>query len=247
MATNFLPNNSTNKGHFIKDFSHPIWAARADKLQSLSGIMLGVFIVMHLHFESSILLGKEAFYHVVQFLEGGVFSESGHGYPLLTQIFSAFMLLVVIVHAVFALRRFPTQLGQWQALRKQMQFLPHEDTKIWFWQMVTGFGLFFMVPVHLFTMMLDPAIGPHLSAERVYYDNAWLLYVLLLPAVVVHAIFGLYRVCVKWGLVSQRFALLKLAKIIVAYLLVIGVASLIAYIVIGRSLELPIIPYVPMN
>lgn len=49
---------------------HP-WSARADKLQSATGLMLGCFLLLHMHFESSILLGKEAFYHVVQFLEGG--------------------------------------------------------------------------------------------------------------------------------------------------------------------------------
>jgi fumarate reductase subunit C len=110
---------------------------------------------------------------------------------------------------------------------------------------VTGFLLFFLVPVHLFTMIMNPEIGPHLSAERVYYDNVWILYILLLPAVVVHAVFGLYRVCVKWGLVQQRFALLKFAKVLLVYLMIIGIASLVAYIVIGRTLELPVIPFVP--
>ncbi|WP_167496068.1 MULTISPECIES: fumarate reductase cytochrome b subunit [Shewanella] len=227
-----------------KGFSNPIWASRADKLQSLSGVILGLFLLMHLHFESSILIGKEAFYQVGQILEGGIFSETGHGYPLITQIFSSIILLVVIIHAVFALRRFPTQIGQWRALRKQMRFLPHEDTKIWFWQMITGFLLFFLVPPHLFTMITNPEIGPHLSAERVYHFNAWILYVLLLPVVALHAVFGLYRVVVKWGLVEQRFALLKFAKVLLAYLMVLGVGSLLTYIAIGHSLSLPVVPYV---
>ena len=111
--------------------------------------------------------------------------------------------------------------------------------------MVSGFLLFFLVPVHLFTMITNPEIGPHLSAERVVYQNAWVLYVLLLPAVTIHAIFGLYRVSLKWGLITQRFALLKLAKVMLAYLMVLGVASLVAYIIIGRSLSLPVVPFVP--
>jgi fumarate reductase subunit C len=246
MADTPAPLKSKVTVQATKGFSHPIWAARADRLQSMTGVLLGLFLIMHLHFESSILLGKEAFYHVAQFLEGGIFSETGHGYPLLTQIFSGFMLIVVLIHAAFALRRFPTQIGQWRALRNQMRFLPHEDTKIWFWQMITGFLLFFLVPTHIFTMITNPEIGPHLSAERVYVQNVWILYILLLPAVVIHAVFGLYRVVVKWGLIEQRFALLKFAKVMLAYLMVIGLASLVAYIVIGRSLELPVVPYVPM-
>ncbi|WP_394130167.1 fumarate reductase cytochrome b subunit [Shewanella maritima] len=228
-----------------KGFSHPVWAARADRLQSATGVLLGLFIVAHLHFESSIMLGKDAFYHVVQFLEGGIFSESGHGFPILTQIFSVFLLVVVMIHAAFALRRFPTQINQWRQLRSQMQVVSHQDTKLWFWQMVTGFVLFFLVPVHLYTMIATPDIGPNLSAERVYHDNAWMLYVLLLPAVVFHAIVGLYRVAVKWGLVSNRFALLKFAKILIVYLMVLGIASLVTYIILGRALELPVVPYVP--
>ncbi|MFT6190474.1 MAG: fumarate reductase subunit C [Oleispira sp.] len=127
-----------------------------------------------------------------------------------------------------------------------MRFLPHEDTKIWFWQMITGFLLFFLVPTHLFTMITNPEIGPHLSAERVYHLNAWVLYILLLPVVAVHGVFGLYRVVVKWGLVEQRFAMLKFAKVLLAYLMVLGVASLLTYIFIGRSLALPVVPYVSM-
>jgi fumarate reductase subunit C len=246
MAANSLRTKADSGVNIAKGFANPLWAARADQLQSLSGVLLGLFLVMHLHFESSILLGKEAFYQVAQFLEGGVFSETGHGYPLLTQIFSGFMLLVVMIHAGFSLRRFPTQLGQWRALRNQMHFLPHEDTKIWFWQMISGFLLFFLVPAHLFTMISNPEIGPHLSAERVYHFNAWILYVLLLPVVAVHAVFGLYRVVVKWGLIEQRFALLKFAKVLLAYLMLLGMASLLAYILIGRSLALPVVPYVSM-
>lgn len=230
-----------------KGFFHPLWAARADRLQSATGILLGLFLLLHLHFESSILFGKHAFYLVAQFLEGGIFSETGHGYPLLTQIFSVFMALIVLLHAGFALRRFPTQIGQWRALRLQMQTIPHHDTKIWFWQMITGFVLFFLVPVHLFTMITNPEIGPHLSAERVVNQNVWLLYVLLLPAVVIHGVFGLYRVAVKWGFSSRRFALLKLAKVVLGYLMILGIASLLAYIVIGRSLELPVVPYSPSS
>ena len=240
-----ITTRSLNRRHQPQPIS--VGAARADQLQSLTGVLLGLFLVLHLHFESSILLGKEAFYRVAQLLEGGIFTETGHGYPLLTQIFSVFMLLLVIVHAGFALRRFPAQLGQWRALRQQMKLMPHQDTYLWFWQLITGFGLFFLVPAHLFTMITNPDIGPHLSAERVYHDSAVVLYILLLPMVVFHGVFGLYRVAIKWGLTTQRFALLKLAKVLALYLVVIGIASLVAYIVIGRSLALPVQPYVPLS
>jgi len=158
--------------------------------------MLGSFLLLHMHFESSILLGKEAFYRVVQLLEGGMFSSTGHGFPIVTKVFSVFMLLVVIVHAAVALRRFPAQLGQWRALRSHMGSINHKDTHAWFWQLISGFILFFLVPVHLFTMILNPEIGPHLSAERVYHNHACLLYALLRPAVGVTAMSGRYGLAV---------------------------------------------------
>ncbi len=221
------------------------WSARADRLQSASGILLGMFLLAHLHFESSIMLGKEAFYKVVQVLEGGWFSASGHGYPLLTQLFSVFILLVVILHAAMALRRFPAQLGQWRALRSHLHLIKHRDSHAWFWQLATGFILFFLVPMHLVTMIANPEIGPNMSAYRVWHDNTWLLYILLLPAVVIHAMIGLYRVAVKWGLSFNRTGLRKIAKLLIVYLIVLGLGSLVTYMLLGNELRLPLQPFVP--
>lgn len=227
-----------------KPAGHP-WSAKADRLQSATGLLLGSFLLLHMHFESSILLGKETFYRVVQLLEGGMFSSTGHGFPIVTKVFSVFILLVVITHAVVALRRFPSQIGQWRALRGHLNGIHHKDTHAWFWQLITGFILFFLVPVHLFTMILNPEIGPHLSAERVFHDNAWLLYALLLPAVVVHALIGLYRVVIKWGLIYQRKVLRRAVKVLIVYLLCLGSASLVAYMLIGSELTIPVTPFIP--
>lgn len=221
------------------------WSARADCLQSLTGVLLGAFLLVHMHFEASILLGKETFYRVVQLLEGGMFSATGHGFPLVTQIFSVFILVIVVVHAALALRRFPVQLGQWRALRGFMANIKHKDTRAWYWQMVTGFILFFLVSAHLATMILNPEIGPHLSAERVYHGHAWILYVVLLPIVLIHGIIGLYRVFLKWGVCSNRSMLRLIAQVLFVYLLCLGLLSLVTYISIGSELTLPIQPFIP--
>jgi fumarate reductase subunit C len=221
------------------------WSARADGLQSLTGILLGAFLLVHLHFEASILLGKETFFRVVQLLEGSMFSATGHGWPLVTQIFSVFILVIVVVHAALALRRFPVQIGQWRALRGFMSNIKHKDTRAWYWQMITGFVLFFLVSAHLGTMILNPEIGPHLSAERVYDGHAWLLYIVFLPVVLVHGIIGLYRVILKWGISSNRSLIRKIAQILIIYLLCLGSLSLITYISIGSELLHPVQPFMP--
>ncbi|QUN06253.1 fumarate reductase cytochrome b subunit [Shewanella yunxiaonensis] len=221
------------------------WSAIADVLQSSSGLILGLFLLAHLHFESTILLGKEAFYRLANVLEGGWFTSSGHGSSLVTQTFSMFMLLVLVVHAVTALRRFPAQMRQWQALRNHNILINHQDSRLWFWQMITGFMMFFLVPMHLVTMITNPEIGPHLSAERVWHDNYWLVYIVLLPAVVIHAMLGLYRLALKWGVSFRREGLRTLAKVLIGYLIVLGLCSLTAYLVIGRGLTTPVTPFIP--
>ena len=220
-------------------------SARVDLLQSVTGVILGLFLLVHLHFESSILLGKEAFFHTVQFLEGSMFSSTQYGWHWVTRTISIFMLVVFIIHAVTALRRFPAKLGEWRALRHFQHTVKHSDTTIWFWQLLTGCALFFLVPVHLFQMIQDPSIGPNMSPARVYLDNVWVLYSIFLPIVIIHAVFGLYRVSIKWGIINQRTALRKFAFFLVAYLFVLGLASLFTYIYLGSQLVLPVTPYIP--
>ncbi|MGI2207699.1 fumarate reductase cytochrome b subunit [Shewanella baltica] len=221
------------------------WSAKADCLQSATGLILGIFLLFHMHFEASILFGKETFFHMVQLLEGSMFSSTGHGFPIVTKIISVIMLVIVAVHAATALRRFPVQLGQWRAMRGFMSSIKHRDTQAWFWQMITGFLLFFLVSAHLATMILNPDIGPHLSAERVYHDNAWLLYVVFLPIVLFHGIVGLYRVILKWGVSSNRPLIRTIAQVLIVYLLCLGTLSLVTYINIGIELVLPVQPFIP--
>ncbi|GLS83437.1 fumarate reductase cytochrome b subunit [Paraferrimonas haliotis] len=221
--------------------------ARIDLLQSVTGALMALFLIVHIHFESSILLGKDAFFAVVQILEGGLFTDDGLGRMWVTRVFSGFMLLLFIAHAAAALRRFPTRYRHWKALRQQMSVVKHGDTQLWFWQMLTGFLLFFLVSVHLFTMLLNPEIGPHYSAARVVHEHAWLLYLLLLPAVVFHAMIGLYRVALKWGVVANRSRAKKVALFMCAYLMLMGLASLLGYVAIGLDLPLNFEPFGPAH
>ena len=78
--------------------------------------------------------------------------------------------------------------------------MQHEDTTLWFWQVFTGFALFFLASVHLYIMLTRPdRIGPYESADRVWSEHLWPLYILLLLAVELHGGIGLYRLAVKWG------------------------------------------------
>ena len=60
--------------------------------------------------------------------------------------------------------------------------------------------MFFLGSVHLYIIMTNSSdIGPYASADRIWSEWMWPLYILLLIAVELHGTIGLYRLCVKWG------------------------------------------------
>ncbi len=101
---------------------------------------------------------------------------------------------------MLALRKFPIDYRQYRAFRDHASAMKHADTTLWWWQVVTGFAMFFLVTVHLHVMLTRPdRIGPFESADRVWSEHYWLLYLVLLFAVELHGGIGLYRLAVKWG------------------------------------------------
>ncbi len=214
--------------------------ARADILQSLTGLLLVIFIWGHMFFESSILLGKDAMYWVSRMFEGEhIF---GKPYPLLVSAVAAVIFALIAIHAVLALRKFPGSYRQYSQFHRHMGAMRHPDTTLWYLQVVTGFVMFFLVSAHLFVVILQPDnIGPYASSDRIWRDNFWILYALLLITVHLHAGVGIYRLAMKWGPVSavssrRTRRRLKLAMWgIIVFFLCLGTASLITYMTIGRD------------
>jgi fumarate reductase subunit C len=214
------------------------WPGRLDRLQSGSGLLLGLFMWVHMFFVSSILLGSDAMWTVARFFEGYFI----FGKPLywLVSGLVATIFALFICHAALALRKFPINYRQYRTFRTHMSEMKHEDTTLWYWQVVTGFALFFMASVHLYIMMTRPdRIGPFESADRVWSDLLWPLYLVMLFAVEFHAGVGLYRLALKWGWFENgdpnatRKKLRTLKWALTAFFLVLGVATLAAYIKIG--------------
>jgi len=109
---------------------------------------------------------------------------------------------------------------------------------------VTGFALFFLASIHLYIMLTRPErIGPFESADRVWSDHFWPLYLVLLFAVELHGGIGLYRLAVKWDWLggadpnATRRRLKTLKWALTAFFLALGLATLAAYIKIGIEHE----------
>jgi fumarate reductase subunit C len=214
------------------------WPARLDLAQSGTGLALALFMWVHMMFVSSILLGKDAMWTITKMFEG--YFIFGRPYPWLVSVAVAGVTALLIAHAALALRKFPISWRQYREFREQMKMMRHEDTTLWFWQVITGYSLFFLAPAHLYVMLSRPdRIGPFESADRVWSDHMWPLYIVLLLAVELHGGIGLYRLAVKWGWFAgsdpnaTRRKLKKLKWAITVALLALGFATLAAYIKIG--------------
>lgn len=216
------------------------WAARLDLAQSLTGLFLGLFMWLHMLFVATILISEDAMWWVARMFEGQPLF--GRPYPLLVSFFVAFVFAVFVAHAWLALRKFPIHWRQHRDYWQHMASLGHGDTTLWFVQVVTGFALFFLASVHLYTMMMHPdLIGPYESADRVWTGRLWPLYLVMLFAVEIHGGIGLYRLAVKWGWpggsdpnrMRQRLKRLKWG--LTGFFLVLGLLTLGAYMKLGQE------------
>ncbi len=212
--------------------------ARLDFLQSASGLLLALFMWGHMFFVSSILLGNDAMWTITKLFEGYFFF--GRPYPGIVSFIVACVIVLFVGHAFLALRKFPINYQQYRTYRDHMKGLRHEDTTLWFWQVVTGFALFFLATIHLYVMLTRSSlIGPYESADRVWSDLYWPLYLVLLFVVELHGGIGLYRLCVKWGWFAvaepnaTRKRLKKLKWALTIFFTVLGLATLAAYMKIG--------------
>ncbi|HIP42270.1 MAG TPA: fumarate reductase cytochrome b subunit, partial [Campylobacterales bacterium] len=172
--------------------------ARLDFLQSATGLFLAIFMIFHMLFVSTILISKDFMYSVTKAFELSFIFEGGSSVPVFISI--AIVALVFVFHAFLAMRKFPISYREALRLKTHSDLMNHGDTKLWIVQVVTGFALFFLGSVHLYIMLTNSGnIGPFASADRVYSDMMWTLYILLLVAVEFHGAIGLYRLSVKWG------------------------------------------------
>jgi fumarate reductase subunit C len=226
------------------------WPARLDLLQGLSGLLLVMFMWAHLFAVSSILLGKDAMYQVKLFFEGGAFLPTPQ--PWLVSAVALIIFVIFAVHTLLALRKMPAGYRQWRAWMTHMRGFRHEETTLWLVQVVTGLLLMFFVCAHLLELFLHPAtIGPHQSALRIA-NGGWLLGLILLFSVEVHAGIGLYRLIVKWGwfglvdTAARRRRLRIAVYALVAFFLILGLTTQAAYLRIGSSEPVQAgQPYVP--
>lgn len=221
------------------------WPAILDLAQGISGLVLALFVVVHLVLESSILISLDAMYTVTKVFEGLYLLDEPQ--PFIVSVLALGVFAVFVVHAALALRKFPAGYRQYHAFKLHRRRLRHTETGLWMVQVHTGFALFFLGSLHLLYMAVNPSeIGPYASADRVW-GGMWPVYLLLLIAVVAHGGIGVFRLAVKWngfwepnGAGPSRRALLRVTHGVMGGLLLLGLVALGAYMKLGydhRALE----------
>lgn len=214
------------------------WPARFDLLQGLTGLILVLFMWAHMFLVSSILLGKDAMAFVTRLLEGEPIF--GRSYPIIVSVVAFFIFSLVVIHAFFAIRKIPSSYREYRQFHAHMQRFHHLDTWTWYAQVLTGFVLFFLIPIHLYQVMMHPGdIGPYASADRIWTGHFWPLYLFLLFAVEIHAGVGIYRLVIKWGILlgdnpaRARRRLHRIKWCLTVFFIVLGLLTLAAYMKIG--------------
>ncbi|TLD81020.1 fumarate reductase cytochrome b subunit [Helicobacter sp. MIT 05-5293] len=208
--------------------------AKLDFWQSATGLFLALFMIAHMFLVASILISPKAMYTVAKFLEGDFIFDGGN--PILVSVIAVVIIVALVVHAFLAVRKFPINYKQFRDLRVHKHLMKHSDTSLWAIQAGTGFVLFFTATVHLFVMLTQPdTIGPNGSAYRFWSEHFWILYIVLLFAVELHASIGLYRLCIKWGWFEclGLNALRTIKWLMSAFFIILGVATFAAYMYYG--------------
>jgi len=120
-----------------------------------------------------------------------------------------FLILLIMVHVVLVTRKAPTTFSQQWILVRQLRQMGHLDTWTWAFQVVSGAALMALVSIHLWVSLSELPIEAAASGDRVssflWFDILFVLFA------VGHACIGLYRIAVKWGLLSRRGAYAALA------------------------------------
>ena len=178
------------------------YLALCDVAQSVTGLILGLFLFCHMAFTSSVNFGKDLFANLIE-TSGGAFIN-GEEHLWMHVVFVGFIFVCVVSHALCALRRFPTSYRQCRDIKAPYRLLRHEDTTLWMVQLVTAFLLFLLVFPHLMSMLTNPGgFDPNLIGVHTYHNG--LLYTFIFLVVTeLHGMIGLYRLAVKWDIFAKN-------------------------------------------
>ncbi|QSO47451.1 succinate dehydrogenase/fumarate reductase transmembrane subunit [Alicyclobacillus mengziensis] len=184
-------------------------------IQMVSGLLLVLFLWVHMLFVASIWLGSGAFNVLANFMVR-------YGLVWAAVIF---LILVIGSHVGAVVRRIPKQFREQRIVWRHAKLIRHMDTWSWIFQSITGAALLALVIIHV-AVVTYGGISAQISSSRVF-NHFLVFYVVLLILAEYHASVGLYRIFVKWGWVSQH----RLHRVLgVITVLTVGIGAVSLYV-----------------
>lgn len=161
---------------------------RLDFWQAASGLLLALFVCVHLLLEGSVVLSASLTDGIAWLLEA----------TYLAQIAAPLIVLLVVFHFYIAARKMPFRAGELGVFVRHSRALREPDTWLWLVQVGTAIVILLGVFFHVYTVMIDLPISVAKSAERL--KAGWLpFHVVFLPCVILHTGIGIYRLAAKFG------------------------------------------------
>ena len=248
LKTELYPEAASQHGKTSDAYHKAKRAIRNEWISGITGAILAVFICGHLILESSILLGSEAYQWTVHLLEVAI--------PIAKPIV-ILITIIFFIHFIWASRKIPGKLEErkrmmelgkkikgskklWNQDNKlETSLARHFETSLWIWQVRTGMivlatGAFHLILIawNIFTDMgvfgQQAGLSVEVATARVE-SGLWILYAVLMFAVVTHMAIGVYRLLVKWF--ADTWFVRKYSRIVFYFLfwfyIVLGIAATI--------------------
>ncbi len=187
-------------------------AGYTDVVQMLTGVLLCCFVLMHMLLVSSVILSPRLMNGLAGLLETSY----------LAQIGGPIILLVMVLHFILAARKMPFNPLELREFWRQARMMHHMDTWLWLVQVVTAIVILVMASAHVINILSHLPISAAKSAAAIQ-GGMVPFYLVLFAAMDLHIAIGLYRIGVKFGILTRENRL-KWRKY--AFYLVIGLAVL---------------------
>ncbi|GAB6887519.1 hypothetical protein JCM13304A_10170 [Desulfothermus okinawensis JCM 13304] len=164
-----------------------------DWLQMLTGLTLVCFLFAHMLFVGSVIFGARSLDFVAELFEKTYLAQVGG--PILFFLF--------LLHGFLGARKMPFRTKEQKLIVRHAKMMRHRDTWFWVIQAVTGAILLVIASIHMWTILSDLPITAAKGASELK-NGLWLIfYLLLIAAAALHGCIGLYRIGVKWGVVTR--------------------------------------------
>jgi len=205
----------------VESFKGHRLAGWLDWLQMLTGLTLVCFLFAHMLFVGSVLLGAKSFDFVAALFERTYLAQVGG--PIIFFLF--------LLHGFLGARKMPFRTKEQKLIVRHAKMMHHRDTWFWVIQAVTGALLLIIASIHMWTVLSDLPITAAKGAHELD-KGLWLIfYLILIIIAALHGCIGLYRIGVKWGVVTRarRMKALKFIYYLIGVYVVVELLNLLRF------------------